>query len=178
MNADTQLNALGRHVVLVGFMGAGKTTFGRDTAGRLGRDFLDLDRAIEERAGKTIPELFAERGEAEFRRIEEHAARVALASPEPLVISLGGGAVTSEATRTLLRSAFVVLIEIDVDSAWERVKRSKRPLAKDEAAFRTLYAEREHLYRDVDRRCRGGHRRDRAGRSRRALRARRPRPAR
>ncbi len=149
MNADTQLNALGRHVVLVGFMGAGKTTFGRDTAARLGRDFLDLDRAIEERAGKAIPELFAERGEAEFRRIEEHAARVALAAAEPLVISLGGGAVTSEGTRSLLRSAFVVLIEIDVDSAWERVRRSKRPLAKDEAAFRTLYAEREHLYRDV-----------------------------
>ena len=98
--------------------------------------------------------------------------------PEPLVISLGGGAVTSEGTRSLLRSAFVVLIEIDVDSAWERVRRSKRPLAKDEAAFRTLYAEREHLYRDVADAVVVGRRRDRAGRSRRALRARRPRPAR
>ncbi len=149
MTAEAQLNALGRHVVLVGFMGAGKTTLGRDAAGRLGRDFLDLDRTIEERAGKTIPELFAERGEAEFRRIEEHAARVALAASEPLVISLGGGAVTSARTRSLLRAAFVVLVDIDVDSAWERVKRSKRPLAKDEGAFRTLYAEREHLYREV-----------------------------
>ena len=143
------LNALGRHVVLVGFMGAGKTTFGREAAGRLGREFLDLDRAIEERAGKAIPELFAERGEAEFRRVEEHAARVALASPEPLVIALGGGAVTSAETRALLEEAFVVLVEIDLDAAWERVKRSKRPLARDETEFRRLYDTRAPLYREV-----------------------------
>src|SRR6516164_8761073 len=98
----TRLNALGRHVVLVGFMGAGKTTHGKDAATRLGREFLDLDHAIEERAGRTIPELFAERGEAGFRRIEEHAARVALAAPEPLLIALGGGAVTSAETRERL----------------------------------------------------------------------------
>jgi shikimate kinase/3-dehydroquinate synthase len=143
------LNALGRHLVLVGFMGAGKTTFGREAAGRLGREFLDLDRAIEERAGKPIPELFAERGEAEFRRVEEHAARVALASPEPIVISLGGGAVTSADTRALLEEAFVALVEIDVDTAWERVKRSKRPLARDETEFRRLYDTRAPLYREV-----------------------------
>jgi shikimate kinase / 3-dehydroquinate synthase len=143
------LNAIGRHVVLVGFMGAGKTTFGRDAAGRLGRDFLDLDRAIQERAGRSIPELFAERGEAEFRRIEEHAARVALATPEPLVISLGGGAVTSAETRERLAGSFVVLIDISVDAAWERVRRSERPLARDESEFRRLYAEREPIYRDV-----------------------------
>jgi shikimate kinase / 3-dehydroquinate synthase len=145
-----QLNAIGRHLVLVGFMGAGKTTFGRDAAERLGREFLDLDRAIEERAGTTISELFADRGEAEFRRIEEHAARVALAAAEPLVVSLGGGAVTSEATRDLLRGAFVVLIDIPVDAAWERVRRStKRPLARNETEFRRLYAEREPIYREV-----------------------------
>jgi shikimate kinase/3-dehydroquinate synthase len=143
------LDAIGRHVVLVGFMGAGKTTFGRDAAARLGRDFLDLDKAIEERAGRSIPDLFAERGEAEFRRIEEHAARVALAMPEPLVISLGGGAVTSAETREHLTGSFVVLIDISVDAAWERVRRSRRPLARDETEFRRLYALREPLYRDV-----------------------------
>jgi shikimate kinase/3-dehydroquinate synthase len=144
-----RLNAIGRHVVLVGFMGAGKTTFGRDAALRLGREFLDLDKAIEERAGKTIPELFEERGEAEFRRIEEHAARVALASPEPGVISLGGGAVTNEATRERLKEALVVLVDIDVTAAWNRVKRSKRPLARDEGEFRRLYTARAPLYREV-----------------------------
>src|SRR5258708_18905042 len=96
------LNALDRHIVLVGFMGAGKTTLGRDAASRLGREFLDLDRAIEERAGKTIAELFEERGEVGFRKIEEHAARVALSPGEPMVVSLGGGAVASAATRELL----------------------------------------------------------------------------
>jgi shikimate kinase/3-dehydroquinate synthase len=140
------LNALGRHVVLVGFMGAGKTTHGKDAAMRLGREFLDLDRAIEERAGKTIPELFEDRGEAGFREIERHATRIALSSPEPLVIALGGGALGSPETRELLRSAFVVLIDIDVDSAWERARRSKRPLARDEAEFRRLYAERAQVY--------------------------------
>ncbi|HEY4346604.1 MAG TPA: iron-containing alcohol dehydrogenase, partial [Gaiellaceae bacterium] len=143
------LTAIGRHVVLVGFMGAGKTTFGRDAAIRLGRPFLDLDKAIEERAGKTIPELFAERGEAEFRRIEGHAARIALAAPEPGVISLGGGAVTSAETRMLLEQAFVVLVDIEVDAAWERVKRSKRPLAQDEGQFRSLYESRAPGYREV-----------------------------
>jgi shikimate kinase/3-dehydroquinate synthase len=144
------LNALGRHVVLVGFMGAGKTTLGRDAALRLGREFLDLDRAIEERAGKPIVALFEERGESGFREIERHAARVALSAPQPLVIALGGGAVTVAETRELLRDAFVVLVDIDVDSAWERVSRSKRrPLARDEGAFRRLYEERAPVYRQV-----------------------------
>ena len=147
--SEEKLNAIGRHVVLIGFMGAGKTTFGRDVAGRLGREFLDLDRSIEERAGKTIPELFAERGEAAFRQIEEHAVRVALAVGEPLVISLGGGAVTSAGTRERLRSALVVLLAVDLDDAWGRVRRSRRPLARDEGEFRRLYAEREPIYREV-----------------------------
>jgi len=142
------LNALGRHVVLVGFMGAGKSTHGRDAALRLGREFLDLDRAIEERAGKSIPELFEERGESGFREIERHAARVALSDPEPGVIALGGGALGSRETRDLLASAFTVLMEVDVDAAWERARRSKRPLAQDEGEFRRLYAERESLYRE------------------------------
>jgi shikimate kinase/3-dehydroquinate synthase len=145
----TRLNALGRHVVLVGFMGAGKTTHGKDAATRLGREFLDLDHAIEERAGKTIPELFEERGEAGFREIERHAARVALSSLEPAVIALGGGALGSPETRELVTSAFTVLMEIDVDSAWDRARRSKRPLAQDEGEFRRLYAERESVYRDA-----------------------------
>ena len=79
-------------------MGAGKTTFGREVAARLGRPFLDLDKAIEERAGKSIADLFAERGEAAFRRTEEQAVRAALAPAVPSVIALGGGAVTSAAT--------------------------------------------------------------------------------
>ena len=75
--------------------------------------------------------------------------RVALASPEPSLISLGGGAVTSAETRALLESAFVVLIDVEVDAAWSRAKHSRRPLARDEAEFRRLYEAREPLYREV-----------------------------
>jgi shikimate kinase/3-dehydroquinate synthase len=130
-------------------MGSGKTTLGRDVARRLGRSFLDLDSAIEERAGTTIAGLFAERGEAEFRQIEEHAVRVALAATEPAVYSFGGGAVTSAATRELLRDCFTVTVPVEVDEAWRRVRRSNRPLARDEASFRELYAERIPLYAEV-----------------------------
>jgi shikimate kinase / 3-dehydroquinate synthase len=143
------LNGLGRHLVLVGFMGSGKSTLGRAAAEQLARPFLDLDKAMEERAGKTIAELFAERGEDGFRAIEEHAVRVALAAPDPAVLSLGGGAVTSAETRALLRNAFVVLCEIDVDTAWRRVRGTGRPLAENEGEFRRLYEERQPLYRQV-----------------------------
>jgi shikimate kinase/3-dehydroquinate synthase len=143
------LNALGRHVVLVGFMGSGKSTLGRETAPRLGRPFLDLDKAIEERAGKSIPELFAERGEEGFRTLEEHAVRVALSAPGPGVLALGGGAVTSAETRDRLRDAFVVLCEVDVDLAWRRVRGTGRPLAQDQGDFRRLYEQRQPLYQEV-----------------------------
>jgi shikimate kinase/3-dehydroquinate synthase len=143
------LNALGRHVVVVGFMGAGKTTLGRELATRLGRPFLDLDHAIEERSGKTIPELFAERGEPEFRRIETHALQVALAQPEPAVVAVGGGAVTTPENREALRDALTLLRDVDLRTAWIRVRHSSRPLAQDEARFRELYAERQPLYREV-----------------------------
>jgi shikimate kinase/3-dehydroquinate synthase len=140
------LNALGRHLVLVGFMGSGKSSTGRQAAERLDRPFLDLDAAIEERAGMSIAQLFEQRGEAEFRRIEEHTVKVALAAPDPSVLALGGGAVGSEETRARLRGSFVVLCEVAVDTAWRRVRGSDRPLAQDEAAFRRLYDERRPLY--------------------------------
>jgi shikimate kinase/3-dehydroquinate synthase len=144
------LNALGRHVALVGFMGAGKSTLGAAVARLLGRDFFDLDRAIETRAGTTIAELFAERGEAEFRRIEAHAAAVALGAREPAVIAFGGGAVTTQAVReALAQHAFTAVVDIDVESAWKRSRASDRPLAQDEGQFRRLYEERQPLYREV-----------------------------
>src|SRR5689334_10918566 len=103
------------HVALVGFMGAGKTTLGREAARRTGRPFVDLDDVIRERTGSTIVELFAQ-GEPEFRRIEEETATELLARTEPHVIALGGGAVLSECTRASLRErATTVLVSVDVD---------------------------------------------------------------
>ena len=145
----TRLNALGRHVVLIGFMGAGKTTHGKDAATRLGRAFLEQLRDRLPRAGLDRRVEVEERGEAGFREIERHAARVALGSTEPAVIALGGGALGSPETRELVTSAFTVLMEIDVETAWDRARRSKRPLAQDEDGFRRLYTERESVYRDA-----------------------------
>ena len=159
-------------------MGAGKTTLGRELAGRLGREFLDLDRAIEERAGKTIAELFDERGEAEFRRIEAHAARVALAAPEPLVLSLGGGAPTSpetpECAREGLRRADrhrrrVGLGAGEAVEAAARTRRGGVPAALRRARAALPRARGRGLHRHGRNRARGGGR---------PLRARRPRPAR
>jgi shikimate kinase/3-dehydroquinate synthase len=142
-------NALGRHVVLAGFMGAGKTRIGREVATRLARPFVDLDAVIAERAGTSISEIFDRDGEAAFRALEEEAAAEALSRPEPAVISLGGGALGSARTRELVAAQFVVLIEIDVETAWARASRSRRPLARSETDFRALFAERLPLYHEV-----------------------------
>lgn len=140
------VGALGKHLALIGFMGAGKTTVGREVAALTCRRFVDTDEEIERRHGP-IPTLFEERGEAEFRALEEVIVGEALAAPEPAVIALGGGAVLSETTRErLARSAHVVHLSVDVDDAWERVRGADRPLAREEGSFRRLFDERAEVY--------------------------------
>jgi len=141
------LNALGRHLALIGFMGAGKTTIGREVARLLGRPLVDLDARIEEVAGATIEEIFDREGEAPFRQLETELFLEASALAEPAVIALGGGAVTSPPVRDALRGrCLTVEIEIGADEAWERVRRSGRPLARDETDFRERFARRRPLY--------------------------------
>ncbi len=148
--AASALNALGRHLALTGFMGAGKTTVGTEVARRLGRPFVDLDTEIEQRTGRTIAELFAAGGERAFRAVEEEIASEVLGRAEPVVVALGGGAVLSAATRALLAErAFTVLLDVSPDAAWERVSASDRPLARDEAAFRALHEARAPVYEAV-----------------------------
>ena len=147
MVAQTVAARLRRHIALVGMMGAGKSTVGRELADRTARPFVDTDAEIEKRFGP-IPELF-ERSEAEFRRIEEHVVAEALAGPTA-VIALGGGAVLSAATRERLRaSAFTVVLDVDVGTAWQRVRGSDRPLAQDEEDFRELYERRVVVYHEL-----------------------------
>jgi len=143
-------HALDRHIALAGFMGAGKTTLGSDLALALGRSFVDVDAEVEREAGTPIAEIFAARGESEFRRLEERRIREALETCEPAVIALGGGALGAEATRNALRErAFTILVEVDVGKAWRRVSGNRsRPLAGDEKSFRKLFAERLPVYRD------------------------------
>jgi shikimate kinase/3-dehydroquinate synthase len=128
-------------------MGAGKSTVGARVAEAAARPFVDLDALIERRHGP-IPELF-ERGEPEFRRIEEGILAEALAGPVA-VIALGGGAVLSPLSRERLRShAFTVFLDVDVETAWARVRGSDRPLAQREDEFRKLYASRQEAYAEA-----------------------------
>jgi shikimate kinase / 3-dehydroquinate synthase len=142
--------ALDRHLALVGFMGAGKTTLGLAVAERLGREFVDLDREIERGLGESIPEIFARRGEAEFRVVEQTATIDTLSRSKPAVVALGGGAVTTPAIRAALREhALTVHVEVEPGLAWERVQGLDRPLARDERSFRELYERRQPFYREV-----------------------------
>ena len=114
-------------------MGAGKSTAVRELGG------IDTDDLVESAAGKPIAEIFREGGEAAFRALEE----------QTILLALGGGAVTSPAVREALDDTLTIWLDVDVDTCWERVRRSDRPLAQDEAAFRRLYEERRALYADV-----------------------------
>ena len=126
-------------------MGAGKTT----ALESLGISFARVDTSIEGTTGKSIPELFAE-GEGVFREHEAGVIDALLQASSHRVLDLGGGAVTTPRLRELLKEkATVVWLDVDVDTCWERVQGSDRPLAQDEAEFRRLYDERRPLYAEV-----------------------------
>ncbi|WP_235536115.1 shikimate kinase [Nocardioides sp. Root190] len=110
----------GPRAVLIGTMGAGKTTVGRRLAERLGVDFLDSDELIEERAGKSVQDIFVEDGEATFRALERDTVAWALENHEG-VLSLGGGAVLDPATQALLASHQVVFLRVGLADAVKRV---------------------------------------------------------
>lgn len=117
------------NVVLVGFMGTGKSTVGKMAARRLGWTFVDSDAWIEEKTGKTIPELFGEQGEAVFREHEREALRELL-NGENVVLATGGGAVLAEENRTcMLEGGLVIALTAPVAEILERVRGDRnRPL--------------------------------------------------
>ncbi|WP_028034777.1 shikimate kinase [Chelativorans sp. J32] len=124
------LKQLGRrNIVFVGLMGAGKTVVGRKVAGMLGLPFVDSDHEIETVSRMTIPELFANYGEAEFRALERRVI-ARLLRDGPRVLSTGGGAFMSEQTRrAVTRQAVSVWLKADLDTLMQRVaKRQNRPL--------------------------------------------------
>ena len=142
------LNALDRHIALIGFMGAGKTTIAPQIAQLLDRKAVEVDEVVADKVGD-IDEVFKRKGEAFFRVQEARHALLALGGRAPRVLGFGGGAVTSPSVReALAESACTILLDIDVQTAWERVG-GKRPLAQDEQQFRSLYSDRRPLYREV-----------------------------
>lgn len=137
--------------VLVGPPGAGKTTIGRKLARRLDVPFRDADHLIEEAEGRSIPEIFAADGEPHFREIEERIIRDELASFDG-VLSLGGGAVLSAATRRRLLGHRVVHLTIGVAEGVRRSHGPGRPLLAGgdvTARYQALLTERSPLYREV-----------------------------
>jgi shikimate kinase len=107
-------------IVLVGFMGAGKTTVGRRLARELGLPFSDLDDAIESRLHRTVREIFAVDGEAAFRQAEHQTLAELLTGPE-LVLAAGGGAAEHAGSQQLLREAPVVYLQVGYAEALRRV---------------------------------------------------------
>ena len=146
---DSKLN---RHIALVGFMGAGKSSVGALLAERLGRPFVDTDASIEQLSGRTVQELFA-LGESEFRAEEAAAIRRIIAGP-PAVIALGGGALEREETRELLgASCFVVHLHLswaDVRSALPALTPDRPLLQQPLADVHRLYLDRQKSYRGAD----------------------------
>lgn len=139
-----------RWVALAGYMGAGKSVVGRRVASRLGVPFVDADRAIEEHAELSIPEIFSKRGELWFRRTEEDVVRGIVQGEPHGVVALGGGALGSARTRDLLtRAAWVVWLRVSPDVAWRRVEGSDRPLAGDRERFLARAAQRDPVYREA-----------------------------
>jgi shikimate kinase len=144
-------------VFLVGFMGAGKTSVGRALARHLNWAFEDLDERIERLERRTVPEIFRDSGESEFRRAEHAAVRDVLAELEGgavKVVALGGGAFVQENNAALLRAAGVptVFLDAPVEELWQRCSKqaaetgAERPLLRSINQFRELYESRRKHY--------------------------------
>lgn len=149
--ADLRTALAGRAIVLVGMMGSGKSSVGRRLAGRLGLPFVDADTEIEMAAGMTIPEIFTQRGEAEFRSGERRVIHRILTTRAPLVLATGGGAFMNAETRERVKQLGIsVWLKAEPEVLMRRVRRNaNRPLlqtADPEATLRRMLAEREPVY--------------------------------
>lgn len=154
-SCDTVAERIGqRSIVLVGLMGAGKSAVGRKTAALLSLPFVDADHEIEMVSKMSIPELFSQYGEPEFRALEQRVVTRLLRSG-PQVLATGGGAFLNEATRAAIRELGVsVWLSADIDLLMDRVsRRQNRPLLRDpdpRGVMQRLIQERYPVYRTAD----------------------------
>ena len=142
---------LDRQIYLIGMPGSGKSSLGSRAARELGLPFTDLDQWIKERAGKTIPEIFAQYGEAAFRKAET-GALVDLTWKQPGVIALGGGAAMTEVNRKIMRSwGSMILLERPLEQILSNIRAEDYPLLREnpEKKLRELYEVRMPVYRKL-----------------------------
>jgi shikimate kinase len=146
-----------RRVVIMGFMGAGKTTVARTLAARLGCAATDADEFATAFAGQTPREIIDREGEPRFREIEARALAEILADESARVVALGGGAWTVASNRDLVarHGCLTVWLDAPFELCWRRIARAgrnARPLARDREAARRLYETRRGLYALASRR--------------------------
>ena len=156
---------MAEHVLLIGMMGAGKSTIGEKLADRLNRPYIDNDTQVEHVTGRTVAQIWRDEGEAAFRRHESAALRAAIQSPAPTVIAVAGGAVLDPENRKRIAGAGrVVWLRAEVDTLARHVRYSgddHRPLLEGPAELedvlgrleeqrRPMYAELADITVDVD----------------------------
>ncbi|MEA2422031.1 MAG: shikimate kinase / 3-dehydroquinate synthase [Thermoleophilaceae bacterium] len=143
------MDAVAGAIVLVGFMGAGKTSGVRSLAAHLDCQPLDSDHELERELGESLESFIDREGEHAFREREEQAVLDLLGREDSTVIALGGGALQSERVREALRPHVVVHLEVDPEDAWRRASGKGRPFARDAGRFRELYEQRRPLYDSI-----------------------------
>jgi shikimate kinase len=145
-----------RHIVLLGMMGAGKTTFGKKLATKLELPFYDSDHEIEYEIGHSISWIFDNAGETEFRKLESAMIEKLLSSDKPSVVALGGGAFLNEKNREVIfENSVSVWLRLSAETIFKRVSgRKGRPLLDSSEdlmlKIKTLLAEREDIYKLAD----------------------------
>ncbi|GIP32882.1 shikimate kinase [Paenibacillus sp. J2TS4] len=141
------------NLVLIGFMGTGKSTVGLALSGKLGWSFVDVDAKIEEKEGRTIPEMFAQNGEAYFRQVET-AVIADIMQQNRQIVSMGGGAVLAAGNRARMSSnGLVIALSASVETIIERVRADQnRPLLQGnlEERVASLMEQRKNAYDFAD----------------------------
>lgn len=139
-------------IFLIGYMGSGKSTAGKKLAAKLGFEFIDLDKFIEQETGKTIPEIFAEKGESEFRALEHNALKK-LINKEKIVVACGGGTPCYYGNMELMNNnGTTIYLKMSADTLTSRLlnAKDKRPLIENKSEEELRNYITEHLEKRED----------------------------
>lgn len=144
-----------KNLVLLGFIGSGKTSVGHRVAGRMGRKFVDTDVLLRQREGREVSEIFAKEGEAYLRRVESELVAELAGRTDGCVIATGGGVIQTPANLEVLRrNGVLVALWVDAETAHQRIQRHRhRPLLDTgdrRLRLTELQAQREPLYQQIE----------------------------